>query len=271
MKCWLKNNPTYWKVQTFNVSDNFQTFTVPSGVTSLKVECVASKGWTSGNIGGKGGKVECNLTVTNGQTLYITVGGIPTSAGAIYNASDIRTNNTGITDTTSLQSRLVVAGGGGGSASSGINGPGAGGQGGGLIGGNGGNGTICTGAGGGTQTSGGGAGGSSAAYPVYGSGGSFGMGGNGYSGGAGGAGWYGGGGGSGGGAVYSYVCSGGGGGSSYTDENLCTNVVHTQGFQDGEGYVTIAYVSDSSDYTYIVNDYTAKVVENNGIYKAVRR
>lgn len=37
------------------------------------------------------------------------------------------------------------------------------------------------------------------------------------------------------------------------------------------GYVMIDIVSDSSDYTYTVDDYTAKVVDDNGTYKAFRR
>ena len=275
MKCWLKNDAIYYKSARFDVSDSLQTYTVPDGVTSVVVDCVASKGWTGGNTGGKGGRVQCELEVTPNQTLYVMVGAIPTSQAPVYNASDIRTDNTGITDTTSLQSRLVVAGGGGSSARSGLNTPGAGGQGGGLIGGNGGNGAVCTGAGGGSQSAGGSRGGTSAAYPYYGSAGSFGLGGTGASGGSygggGGAGWYGGGGGSGGGAVYSNVGSGGGGGSSYTNENLCTNVTHTQGYQDGTGYITISHISDASDYTYKIDDYTAKVVDDNGTYKAFRR
>lgn len=232
---------------TYNASSSFQTYTVPSYVSKIRVDCVASKGLTSGNNGGNGGRVQCELAVTAGQTLYIMVGAVPTSQTPVYNASDIRTNNAGITDTTSLQSRLVVAGGGGNSANSGLNGPGAGGQGGGLTGGNGGSGHVCTGAGGGTQTAGGSRGGTSAAYPHYGSGGSFGLGGlaagSGSYGGTGGAGWYGGGGGSGGGAVYSNVGSGGGGGSSYTHPNLCSNVTHTQGYRDGAGYITITEIA----------------------------
>jgi hypothetical protein len=59
----------------------------------------------------------------------------------------------------------------------------------------------------------------------------------------GGAGWYGGGAGFAG--DYRSVgtqCAGGGGGSSYTDSSLCSNVIHTQGYRNGEGYVTISFV-----------------------------
>lgn len=227
---------------TWQAGTTLAVYKVSPWCSKIQVDCVASKGWTGGNTAGKGGRVRCKLNVTPNQILYITVGKIPTSGGASYNASDIRTNNAGVTDTTSLQSRLVVAGGGGSSASSGLNTPGAGGQGGGLTGGRGGDGAVCSGAEGGTQSTGGSRGGSSAAYPHYGSNGTFGLGGAGYDGGAGGAGWYGGGGGSGGGAVYSFVCSGGGGGSSYTNSTLCSNVTHTQGYRDGAGYITITEI-----------------------------
>lgn len=58
-------------------------------------------------VGGKGGRVQCVLNVTSGQTLYITVGKIPTNNGtAVYNASDIRIGGQEYTD------RVIVAGGG---------------------------------------------------------------------------------------------------------------------------------------------------------------
>lgn len=218
---------------TFTAQDAFQEFIVPRGCTKLQVDCVASKGMNGRASGGKGGRVQCILSVTPNQTLYIMVGIVPTANNNnTYNASDIRTDNTGITDTTSLQSRLVVAGGGGNSRSSG----GAGGAGGGTTGANGS--TYDNGGGGkgGTQSAGGN-GGSAGVYGSSGAKGSFGLGGQ-KVGGAGGAGWYGGG----SGGSKSYVQTsygGGGGGSSYTDSTLCTDVVHTQGYQDGAGYITI--------------------------------
>lgn len=269
-----KTTSTYWKYHVFNVSDSFQEFTVPSNVTELIVDCVASRGNAGSASAGKGGRVKCKLSVTPLQTLYILVGQIPSSSGtASYNAADIRTDNTGITNTTSLQSRLIVAGGGGSGASAQAT-NGSGGAGGGLTGGRGGNGTVSTGGYGGTQTAGGARGGSSATYPSYGKAGGFGLGGNGYRGGAGGAGWYGGGGGSGGGTGYQYVCSGGGGGSSYTDADLCADVDHTQGYQNGAGYIRIDYISDSSDYDYTKDETVCYAVkeEKEGIftYKGVK-
>lgn len=255
----------YYKnyTQTFNVSSTFHTFTVPSNIYGdLNVDCVASKGIDGYNqVGGNGGRVQCTLATTPNSTLYIYVGDIPTTIEtASYNASDIRTNNNGVTDNTSLQSRLIVAGGGG-NATSGGSTRYDGGAGGGLTGGSANN---AYSGGGGTQTGGGSVGGTGT---NKGSVGSFGLGGNGGTnsngnGGAGGAGWYGGGGGN----FYSFLtnlyCGSGGGGSSYTNSD-CSNVVHTQGYNNGTGYITITYVVESteSDYDFYRDFYKVKVVK----------
>lgn len=232
--------------RTFYPTGAIQSFIVPQGVTKLHVVCVASKGkdslMTPSVLGGNGGRVECDLTVTSGQTLYFVVGDIPYENNTLYNASDIRTNNAGITNTTSLNSRLVVAGGGGNAGHWGRNGyTYAGGVGGGLEGGAG-NSRSGQGGNGGTQTAGGAGGGGSSGSG--GSAGGLGLGGKGGDnnggGGAGGAGYYGGGGGGRLGHDGHSYSGGGGGGSSYTDSSKCTNVVHTQGFNDGTGYITIS-------------------------------
>lgn len=230
------------QTKTFSPSLSFQTFTVPNGVTSIQVDCVAARGY-NGRTAGKGGRVTCTLTVTPKQTLYIYVSVDPTSQGSYtYNASDIRTNNAGVSNTTSLQSRLVVAGGGGYSSQEASYG-GVGGNGGGLTGANGGNSPYYGGAGGGgTQTAGGAAGGTGGGIGGWsGKAGSFGLGGisNDWKQ-SGGSGWYGGGGG-GASAYYADGRGGGGGGSSYTHPSLCTNVTHTQGYQNGAGYITLTY------------------------------
>ncbi|MBQ0114186.1 MAG: hypothetical protein KBT03_13735 [Bacteroidales bacterium] len=232
----------------------FDSFTVPAGVTNqqfvipynvskIHIDCVASKG--NGNNGGKGGRVQCDLSVTGGQILYITSGAQASGnlSAPSYNASDIRINGTEMSD------RIIVAGGGGNQANSGA----VGGAGGGLTGANGGNGYGGNSAGkGGTQTAGGSGG---AGTPVSvghyhnGNVGTFGLGGAGsyegsYEGpsGAGGAGWYGGGSGAGDWNKNGAYTAGGGGGSSYTHPTLCSNVVHTQGFNNGNGYIVVSFV-----------------------------
>ncbi len=225
---------------TFFADLALQTWTVPAGIKKIHVDVVASQG---ANSGGLGGRIECDLSVCPKQILYIMVGGVPSTVQtASYNASDIRTGGTDYTN------RIVVAGGGGSKGSG--SGSGAGGNGGDIIGADGGN-SGCSGGGkGGTQSTGG-VGGSDIPWTSQqtraGAAGVLGLGGDGAAhsgvGGAGGAGYYGGGGGCGG---YTKKAGsyggGGGGGSSFANVDLCLNVVHTQGFRSGSGYVTISMI-----------------------------
>lgn len=220
----------------FDYTGAVQEYVVPKGVKKLAVDCVG------GGSNSCGGRVECVLKVKSGQMLYIYVGQASPANAAGWNgggnygtarydgayggagASDIRTT------IDELNSRVVVAGGAGGAAQNGA----AGGVGGGLVGGTGAAGTLAGGTGG-SQTAGG-----DGNNP-----GSFGQGGNGVGGGrrsngGGGGGWYG------GGAGYQSGSNGtwggsGGGGSSYTHPELCTDVVHTQGYTEatGNGWIII--------------------------------
>ena len=236
--------------QTFNYTGTLQTYTVPEGVTSVKVDCVGAKGYTASLEGGLGGRVKCNLSVTPGQTFYVWVANAHSNITTPeYNASDIRTSSADITSTDGLNSRLIVAGGGGDGSQT-NHGGGKGGHGGGLIGGSGrdGYGTVATG---GTQTAGGTGGTHGDAYgggSGQGNSGTLGLGGatkayGAGSGGCGGAGYYGGGGGS--MCTVNKIASvngvGGAGGSSYTHPDLCSEVKHAQGYQSGNGYVKISY------------------------------
>jgi hypothetical protein len=239
---------------TFNYTGTVQTYTVPKEVKKVHIDMIggAGIGAEDSTIGNKtvpsayGGRVECDLDVTNISLLYVYVGGSAangfnsgTSAinhkyyGSVYGAgaTDIRTIEG------DLHSRLIVAGGGGSYDD------GAGGVGGGLVGGQGWSfidGRQDGGAGG-TQTKGG-AGGSSGTGG--GKAGGFGYGGAGYGGTAcnGGAGWYGGGGSP---NANNGYAAGSGGGSSYTHPDLCTNVVHTQGYKQavGDGWLVITPVA----------------------------
>lgn len=195
------------------------TWVVPAGIRKIAVDCVAASGKPSASAAGKGGRVRCVLSVTPGQVLHLVVGKV----GAAYNASDVRT------DPEDLNSRLIVAGAGGdGTAGVAVS---AGADGGDLVGASAASAYFAGGTGG-NQTSGGSVNGT------------FGFGGAAL-GGHGGAGWYGGGAGQAGLINKVGTCAaGGGGGSSYTDPELCTNVKHTQGFNTGDGYITISMAEE---------------------------
>ena len=70
--------------QTFSYTGSQQTFTVPSGVSSLTVDMKGASGGENarnsvvsyGNhIPGLGGRIQTTLTVTSGSTIYMYVGG----------------------------------------------------------------------------------------------------------------------------------------------------------------------------------------------------
>ncbi len=217
-----------------------QTFTVPAGVKSVRIDA-----YGAGTGLGAGGHDGGTVAVTAGQVLEIRVGGGPNSSGAGgYNgggaggslgpnggggASDVRPPGGGLAD------RIVTAGGAGGGGGV-LLGPSTAGGGGG-----GGNGldAVCGAAGcahGATDT-GAGAGGSGT---CTGSGGGFGVGGASCgNGGGGGGGWYGGGGGtsmSGG-----LLTVGGGGGGSGHVVATATNPVHEQAKNSGSAAVVISF------------------------------
>ncbi len=243
---------------TFAYSGDYYQWTVPSGITSVSFDVIGAAGANSqyGALGGKGGRVQGNLTTTPGQTLYFYVGGIGGAgssssagaggwngggSGARYGpslwgsggggASDIRTT------LGNLSSRTIVAGGGGGAACNYCNTPSDdGGAGGGLTGAQGYIAASGSGkAGGGTQSAGGvGNQYSSWNASTSGSLGTGGSGGSGTAGGGGGGGYYGGGGGS---------WTGAGGGSSFTSPTLASSVSHTQGHSATSGSISITYLN----------------------------
>ncbi len=244
------SNTTYYvqrekimlQTKSFSYTGVQQSWTVPNGVTSINAILYGAKGadatYSNPGDGGKGGKVQANLPVTPGETLYFFVGNTPTcpncagwngggngssgNSGGGGGASDIRTNGT------NLSNRILVAAGGGGGGCYCFSTYGTdGGDGGGLVGGSGvDNNNLGNGGGGGSQNSGGIAGCSGAS-------GSLGQGGTGTNGGGGGGGGYYGG----GAGCYD---QGGGGGSSYAVANA-TNVIHSFGNNSGFGFITINY------------------------------
>lgn len=265
-------------VTTFNYTGAKQTYTVPSGVTSIEVEVIGAQGgnaigsavgWGDGDVdikGGLGGRVICTLPVTPGESLEIYVGGQGGLSSGGFNGggnpaicsgteviaagggggSDIRQGGSEIGD------RVVVAGGGGGAsgnANTNYASPDFSGAGGGLMGANSSANAICTlGEGGGATT--GGNGGNNSCWcngtEVAGAG-SLGQGGNSICAPSGlstcscdGTGCTSGGGGGGGyyGGGAGIAYAGGGGGSSYTSGSV-TSVTHEQGYKEGNGQVII--------------------------------
>lgn len=262
---------------SFDYTGSVQEYVVPDNCTKLQVDCVGGNGGdfiSNGNIvpekngtfvGGFGGRVECVLNVEPKTILYIYVGGKGESnktdtstnywisggyngggkGSASYEkgnlggaggggATDIRIGGTEYTN------RVIVAGAGGGAVS-----PAAGGAGGGLTGGGGifgdtnnSNSSVATG---GTQTAGG-IGGRTGTIKT--ADGVLGKGGDApldstseYYGAGGGAGYYGG-----GSSLYHSGTGGSsaGGGSSYTNATICTDVVHTQGYNTkGNGWLIL--------------------------------
>ncbi len=239
-------------VSTFAYTGAVQTYLVPGGVFSLSIDMKGAAGGTSqcSAVPGYGGRVQCTLATTPGQTLYIYVGGQGTNSANTccsyvhYNGGfngggygvDYGSGGGGATDIRTvlgdLTTRQVVAGGGGAGGYDWCSEKG--GDGGGLTGKNGNDISPTTytasysGAGGSQTTGGLGATNGPAQN------GGFGFGGNGYASyyycSGGGGGYYGGGG--------SYYGSGGGG-SSYTDPVNALSVVHTQGYNvSGNGGLT---------------------------------
>lgn len=239
-----------------------QTFTAPTGVSSVHVVAVGATGQAFSRSGGDGAQVTGDLSVTDGQTLFVEIGvgggaGATVNAGAGGGESDVRTCSVANNSCPALGSaqdpRLIVAGGGGGSGVGG--GAGAGGN---AVG-SGATATCQPGAAGGntaagTEISGGGGGascmtGGAAGAAISGGGqtghaGTAGAGGAGggtfNGGGGGGAGYYGGGGGGGptGGGTGSG--GGGGGGSSFGPSGSVFAAAST-----GTPSVTISYTAPS--------------------------
>lgn len=234
----------------FSFTGAFETWVVPTGITTITVDAYGAAGGTGNDVaqaGGLGARVVCDVAVTPGETLRVYVGGVGTksqlsaNAGGGFNGggtgtgsggfhggggggggSDIRRSPFGLAD------RLASAGGGGGGGfhsvgggggfSSGIAGAGA------------------NGGGGGTQSAGGAGGGGS----ISGFAGALGQGGNagvgGFAGGGGG-GLYGGGG---GGGTSGARHAGGGGSTQTTGVNSTT----TNATRSGNGALDITYAQD---------------------------
>ncbi|KKS51781.1 MAG: hypothetical protein UV82_C0019G0001, partial [Candidatus Magasanikbacteria bacterium GW2011_GWD2_43_18] len=236
------------QTETFSYTGSMQTFTVPSGVTSINIETLGASGGYSddgaaGNTRpGKGAKMSGTFSVTPGQVLKILVGreGTPAEGVGSGNRAGGGGGGTFVTDINNVP--LIVSGGGGGEswASFNVNGVDAV--------------TTNTGTGGGSTSGRGGGGGgflaNGTSYSTQYGGYSF------LNGGAGGNGSYGTGGyGGGGGAQYEGGGGGGynGGGVITTNDysgtapaaagsyNIGTSQSNVAGYNSGNGQVAISY------------------------------
>lgn len=238
------SSPAFAATTSFNFSGGSQTYTVPAGVTAVRVEAWGARG---GGSGGYGAYAAGTLTVSPGQTLQVNVGGSGDSGGwngggagggpghgdffgpCCFGRSGF--NGGGATDIQLNGSRVVVGGGGGGRGGDANQGAAKGGAGGDASAGSGSAGSP------GSANGGGGVGvsqgGSQGASGGSGSGDSA-------SGGGGGGGGYNGGGGGGGGVPIWGSGGGGGAGSSYTGG--VNNASTTNAVKDGNGFAAITAV-----------------------------
>ena len=271
---------------TFSYTGAQQTFTVPSGVTSITVEgygAAGGAGESSGSTksnGGLGGYLKATISVTPGDTLYINIGGVGESGANIGNAvsaggfngggdsaNSYSTDRNGgggggatdIRTSTNLSDRIFVVGAGGGGGGGTVSGTNSnGGAGGGTSGEDGTDGEGSAkglGGGGGSQSSGGSRGTGNSTDNEHGIAGALGVGGdesinggdaNCKEGNGGGGAGYYGGGSGGCGHGRSITGGGGGGGSSYTTGTIITN---TQGHSSatGNGSLEIEYSASSTN------------------------
>jgi len=266
---------------TYNYTGGSQTYTVPAGVSLIRIEAWGAQG--GGTYPGKGGYIACDAAVSTGLVINIYVGGQgqtgnmvaggyqyrsgDRSAGGVQSGSATPVPGMGSGGgATEVQGPLLYpwfiagAGGGSGSGSNGSSG----------MGGNGGNPSTNGGNGSGSITGGGHGNPDGSTEATYGLGCAAyfngiaylggGYGGRGYNcdvgGGGGGGGYTGGGGGGGASNSYGGACAGstigggGGGGSNYlfTDYRL-TNITQQTGVNTGNGKVVITDISPPADPT----------------------
>ncbi len=275
----LGGNDAGPQTTVFDYTGAQQTYTVPAGVTSVRISAQGADGGGSGlyyDVGGSGAYAEADLSVTPGETLYVQVGGNG-STNSGYNGGGNTTGDLGLgysfigggaSDVrqggAALANRKIVAAGGGGAGGGNYYGAYGGGGGDASYASPGGNSSsgVCTGGGGATSSVGGAAGtvqsiGDTEKPGQPGVLGSGGAGGD-VIGGGGGGGYYGGGG---GGGWQAYAGCGGGGGSSYVGPGTSNSYIYAGG--DGYGYGQDGQVAITYGKSAYNDVYVAKI-NNNG-------
>ena len=216
----VKESQSEGTATTFEYTGSVQSYAIPSGASSVKLEVWGAQGGDA-TYGGKGGYSVGMLNNLSGiSNLYVYVGQQPSgttegwNGGGRYSnygssgggATDISLHNNTYNTTNHYNDRIIVAGGGGGKGYSST----YGGAGGGLNGVTGGVGSATSGGAGASQTSGGIGASNTSSHSGSSYSGEFGKGAAADYGGGGGGGWYGGGSG-----INSGTDAGGGGGSGY--------------------------------------------------------
>ena len=99
------------QITTFGYTGSLQTYTVPLGVTSIRIECSGAQGGSgNGGPGGLGATMIGTFAVTPGEVLDVIVG----ERGLQYGNSGAGGAGSGVTD--AAGDPMIVAGGGGGGA-----------------------------------------------------------------------------------------------------------------------------------------------------------
>ncbi len=100
------------QVTTFNYTDLIETYTVPAGCTSIKIECWGASGATTGgSLPGLGAYMSGEFVVTPGQQFQVLVGeeGTPDPFGSMSSGGGGGSFVTDMSD-----GPVIIAGGGGG-------------------------------------------------------------------------------------------------------------------------------------------------------------
>src|SRR3990167_7447804 len=145
--------------EIFRFTGATSSWTVPADVSSITINVLGAPGGNYSPAEGDGGSSTGTLAVSEGQTYYFCIGGIPTTEATGGFCGGGRTYGTGqssagggmtwLSTGSSFNSSTVIIVGGGGGGGGGGEGTGGLGDGGGVVGGTGGNGNTCVPTGGG--------------------------------------------------------------------------------------------------------------------------
>ena len=79
----FSNTNSQYDSIVFGFKPEVQTWIIPAGVNQVKIDAYGAQG--GGNNGGKGGRVQSNLSVTSGSKLFIYIGSQPSNSESGFN------------------------------------------------------------------------------------------------------------------------------------------------------------------------------------------